>query len=143
MSLTLYNHKGFDLSLSSSQTYSSIPKVWFAGREILGTIHDKQLGGNFRSCSSKGKLRKPQAAGQARVCHTAVTGAFLCLVSEGCACVLSCDNSLVPHGKRSGILQAVMLEWVAISSSRGAFRSRDRTCISCFSCIGRQIFFFF
>ena len=98
---------------------SSIPKVWFAGREILGTIHNKQLGSNFRSCSSKGKLRKPQAAGQARVCHTAVTGAFLCLVSEGCACVLSCDNSLVPHGKRSGILQAVMLEWVAISSSGG------------------------
>ena len=109
---------------------SSIPKVWFAGREILGTIHDKQLGSNFRSCFSKGKLRKLQVTGQAWVCHMAMNGAFLCLVSEVCGCVLSLDDSLGPHGKRNGILQAVMLEWVAISSSRGAFQSRDRSCIS-------------
>ena len=32
---------------------------------------------------------------------------------------------------------------VAISSSRGSFQSRDRTQVSCVSCIGRRIFFFF
>ena len=38
-----------------------------------------------------------------------------------------------------GVLQARILEWVAISSSRGSSGSRDRTCISCISCVGRQI----
>ena len=38
-----------------------------------------------------------------------------------------------------GILQARMLAWVAISSSRGSFRSRDRTLVFYVSCIGRQI----
>ena len=35
-------------------------------------------------------------------------------------------------------LQAQILEWVAISYSRGSFQPRDRTCISC---IGRQILY--
>ena len=39
-----------------------------------------------------------------------------------------------------GISQARILEWVAISFSKGFSWSRDWTCISC---IGRQIFFFF
>ena len=31
-----------------------------------------------------------------------------------------------------------ILEWVAISSSRGSYQPRDQTCISC---IGRQILY--
>ena len=104
----------------------SIPKVWFAGKEILGTIHDEQLSSNFRSCSSKRKLRKLQVNGQAWVWHMEPSCAW-CL---RCVCVLSGDNFLGPHGKRNGILQAVILEWVAISSSRGSFRSRDQTYVS-------------
>ena len=38
-----------------------------------------------------------------------------------------------------GIFQARILEWVAISSSRGTFWPRDGTCISCVYCIGRWI----
>ena len=38
-----------------------------------------------------------------------------------------------------GILQARILEWVAIFSSRGSSQPRDRPCISCRSGIGRQI----
>ena len=34
--------------------------------------------------------------------------------------------------------QARILEWGAISSSRGPSRPRDWTCVSCISCIGRQ-----
>ena len=41
----------------------------------------------------------------------------------------------------SGILQAGILEWVAISSSRGSSCPRDQTHISCVSCIGRQILY--
>ena len=38
-----------------------------------------------------------------------------------------------------GIFQARILEWVAISFFRGSPRPRDRTCVSCVSCIGRRI----
>ena len=40
-----------------------------------------------------------------------------------------------------GILQARILEWVAISYTRGSYQSRDRTCISCVSCFGRWILY--
>ena len=36
-----------------------------------------------------------------------------------------------------GILQARILEWVAMFSSRGSSQPRDRTCVSYVSCIGR------
>jgi len=39
------------------------------------------------------------------------------------------------------IFQAGILEWVAISFSRGFSRPRDQTCIPCISCIGRQILY--
>ena len=38
-----------------------------------------------------------------------------------------------------GVFQARILEWVAISPSRGASQLRDQTCISCISGIGRQV----
>ena len=38
-----------------------------------------------------------------------------------------------------GIFQARILEWVATSYSRGSFWPRDRTRVSCNSCLGRQI----
>ena len=38
-----------------------------------------------------------------------------------------------------GILQARILEWVAVSSSRGSSQPRDQTRISYVSCIGRQV----
>ena len=60
------------------------------------------------------------------------------------------SDSLWLHGLYSppgssvhGIFQASRLEWVAISASRGSSWNRDRTFVSCVSCIGRQIFFFF
>ena len=40
-----------------------------------------------------------------------------------------------------GIFQARILKQVAISFSRGSSRPRDRTLISCISCIGRQILY--
>ena len=40
-----------------------------------------------------------------------------------------------------GTSQARILEWVAISSSRVSSPPRDRTRVSCVSCIGRQILY--
>ena len=50
----------------------------------------------------------------------------------------SMDCSL-PGCSVHGILQARRLEWVAISSSRGSSRHRDRTHVSDIFCIGRQV----
>ena len=38
-------------------------------------------------------------------------------------------------------LQARILEWVALPSSRGSSRPRDRTHVSYVSCIGRQVLY--
>ena len=60
-------------------------------------------------------------------------------------CVQSCPTLCDPMDCSSpgssvhGISQARILEWVAITFSRGSSRPRDRTCISCVSCVIRQI----
>ena len=46
-----------------------------------------------------------------------------------------------PGSSMHGMCQARILEWVAISFSRGSSWSRDRTWVPCISCIGRQILY--
>ena len=67
-----------------------------------------------------------------------------------CVCMLSrsvvsdsCDpkDCSPPGSSVHGILQARLLQWVAISSSRASSRPRDLTCVSCTSCIGRKILY--
>ena len=60
-----------------------------------------------------------------------------------CSCVLSCftvvSNSLGPMywsplgSSVHGILQARILEWVAVPCSRGSSQDGDQSCISCSS----------
>ena len=47
----------------------------------------------------------------------------------------------LPGSSVHGILQARILEWVAMPSSRGSFQPRYRTCICCISSIGRWILY--
>ena len=54
------------------------------------------------------------------------------------------SDSLQPHEPGSsvhGILQARIVEWVAMPSSRGYFWPRDQTCVTQVSCIGRQVLY--
>ena len=44
-----------------------------------------------------------------------------------------------PGSSVHGILQASIVEWVAMPSSRESSQSRDRTHVSCVSCTGRQV----
>ena len=46
-----------------------------------------------------------------------------------------------PVSSVHGILQARILEWVAMPSFRGSSQPRDQTCISYISCIDRQILY--
>ena len=57
-----------------------------------------------------------------------------CSVAKSCQILCDSMDCSLPGSSVHGILQARMLEWVAISSSRGSSRPRDRTpgpcCIS-------------
>ena len=50
------------------------------------------------------------------------------------------DCSL-PDASVYGILQARILEWAAVPPSRGSSPPRDRTLISCVSCIGKWVLY--
>ena len=45
----------------------------------------------------------------------------------------------LPGSSVHGILQARILEWIAIPFSRGSSLPRDQTCVSYVPCTGRQI----
>ena len=71
----------------------------------------------------------------------------LCWMSPLCICAQSCltlwdsmDCSL-PGLSVHGISQARILEWVAISSSRGSSQPRDQICVSCVSGTERWILY--
>ena len=58
-------------------------------------------------------------------------------------CLTLCDpmDYSLPGSSVHGILQARILEWVAISSRRRSSWPRDWTCISCIYCIGRRVLY--
>ena len=61
-----------------------------------------------------------------------------CMHAQQCPTLCNpMDNSL-PGSFAHGISQVRILEWVAISFSRGFSRPRDRTWMSCSSCIDRR-----
>ena len=64
----------------------------------------------------------------------------LCLVAQSCPTLCDPMDCSPPGSSVHGILQVKILEWVAISSSRGSFH-RDWTHISWVSCVGRQILY--
>ena len=49
--------------------------------------------------------------------------------------------SQAPGSSVHGIFQARILEWVAVSFSRGSSRPRDQSWVSCTSCVGKQILY--
>ena len=62
---------------------------------------------------------------------------IVCLIAHLCPTL--CDSlDCNPSDSVHRILQARVLEWVAISSSRGSFQPRDQTRISCVSCPGMR-----
>ena len=60
-------------------------------------------------------------------------GQFRKLVSQSCRTLCDPMDCSPPGSSVHGILQARMLEWVAILLSRGSSRPRDRTWFSCIS----------
>ena len=50
-------------------------------------------------------------------------------------------RSHMPHEEKKNLKQLRILEWLAISSSRGSSQPRDQTHVSCISCTGRWILY--
>ena len=55
----------------------------------------------------------------------------VCLCAQSCLTLCSPMNCSPPGSSVHGNFQARILEWVAISFSRGSSQPRDRTCVSC------------
>ena len=62
-------------------------------------------------------------------------------LSQSCPTLYGPMDCSPPGSSVHGILQARILEWVAIPSSRGSSQPKDWTRISCGSCIGRRILY--
>ena len=69
----------------------------------------------------------------------------LCVRAHSVAqsCLTLCDpmDCSSPGSSIHGIFQSKILEWVAISYSRGSSPPRDRIHVSCISCTGRWILY--
>ena len=66
---------------------------------------------------------------------------FACSVTQSCLTLCNPIDCSLPDSSDHGSLQATILEWVAISYSRGSSWPRDQTCVSHLSWIGRQILY--
>ena len=73
------------------------------------------------------------------VLHARVCVCMLSLQS----CPILCDpmDYSLPGSSAHGILQARILEWVAMSFSRGSSLSSDRTCVFYVSCVGKWVLY--
>ena len=65
---------------------------------------------------------------------------ILCSVAQLCPNLCDPLKYSLPDSSVHGIILASILEWVAISSSRGSSQPRDQTHISCISCIAGRVF---
>ena len=82
-----------------------------------------------------------------RIWRGVETYLFSLVSSQSVSCVLSRVRLFAtpwtiapsPGSSIRVIFHARILEWVAISSSRGSSWPRDRTQVSCVSCIGRRV----
>ena len=77
------------------------------------------------------------------VCVCARMHAHVCTLTGLCLTLCDPVDCSLPGSSVHGIFQAEILGQVAVSHSRRSFQPRDQTFISCVSCTGRRILFFF
>ena len=125
--------------LKDSWMFSSAPCLLWS--EVLVERCEENIGGStsILFLDNCGDSFKP---------HQSSTSGRLSKISYNlCAWVLSrvwlCDpmDCSPPGSSVHGILQARILEWVAMPSSRRSSQPRDGTHVSCVSCIGRRILY--
>ena len=65
----------------------------------------------------------------------------MCVCTQSCLTFSDPVDCSLPCTSVREVFQARILEWVAISYSRGSSWPRYQTSISCISCMGRQVFY--
>ena len=78
------------------------------------------------------------------ILHPIISPAVCCVPAKSPQlCPTLCDpmDCSPPGSSVHGILQARILEWAAMPSSRESSRPRDGTCVPYVSCIGRQVLY--
>ena len=88
------------------------------------------------SLSTQRGLQLSDVTGSLAMLHPAV---HVSLVTQACLPLCDPRDCSPPGSSVHGILQARILEWVAMPSSRGSSPPRDRTHVSWLSCIGRRV----
>ena len=68
---------------------------------------------------------------------------WACSVTQPCSIFSDPMDCSLPGSSVHGTFQLRILEWVAISCFRGSSQPQEGTQVSCASCIGRWILFFF
>ena len=116
--------------VASRHHFSTISQVWCISRMVSGTAPGTSQAQTYPAvwfCPQQ-FLLDPQKSDAVDIRHP-----HAYLITS----VVS--NSLWPHGQPGssvhGVLQARILEWIAMPSSRGSSWPRDGTCISCVFCI--------
>ena len=118
----------------------SPPTVSFDSNTLLSLCNSYAfLISQFRSPSSKKpSLTTPDShiLGQkpllyAPLKHVLILCAVLCLVAQLCPTLCDLMDCSLPGSSVHGILQARILEWAAMASSRGSSQPRDQTWVSC------------
>ena len=71
----------------------------------------------------------------------AATTCALCPIPQLCPTLFETMNCSLSGSSAHGIFQARILEWVAISFSRGSSKRKDQTPISCVPCIDRWVLY--
>ena len=70
---------------------------------------------------------------------------YLCVciqLTQSCLTLYNPMDCRLPGTSVLGIFQATILEWVATSYTRGSFQPKHWILISCISCVGRQILYY-
>ena len=95
------------------------------------TIHSSEQVHPSKQCQSNGELTLPTVESTTVAKQKVkVQVCFVCLAAQSCLTLCSPVDCSPPGSSVHGIFQARMLEAVAIFSSGGSFRRRDRTCVS-------------
>ena len=134
----------FPCSLAAKHAPGCIPHAlawtWRTGvwHRSLGVLLDKPTG-------SEATAAPPFPSSSAEILSDGGQGAFAilvcCLVTQSCPTLCDPMDCNLPGFSVHGILQARILEQVAIPFFRGSSQPRDQTHISCVSCIGRRILY--
>ena len=97
----------------------------------------------FSTFIEEGEARRTRKCPHPFPGHLNILGRRACGAKSLQLCPTLCDlmDCISPDSSVHGILQARILEWVAMPSSRGSSRPRDCTHVSCVSCTGGQVLY--